>query len=115
MPKKSAKDGPSKLRPDVAETARVRGIPKRPVGKPEKLRPDAAETAFRTMLEATGQRPKTAPPAERPKNTEAVRRGRLGGRTGGKARKDTLSPDRRSAIAKAAAEKRWQGRDDSKR
>lgn len=28
---------------------------------PHKLRPDAAEIAYRTMLEATGQAPKTKP------------------------------------------------------
>jgi len=33
--------------------------------------------------------------------------GRLGGLKGGKARKDALTPERRSEIAKAAATKRW--------
>lgn len=51
---------------------------KRPSDK-NKLRPDVAETAFRTMLEATGQAPKTRP-GQGPKNPEAVKRGRKGGR-----------------------------------
>jgi hypothetical protein len=33
--------------------------------------------------------------------------GRLGGLKGGKARSDSLSPERRSEIAKKAAKKRW--------
>lgn len=41
-----------------------------------KLRPDVAEAAFRVMLEATGQAPKTDPGA-REKNPEAVKRGRV--------------------------------------
>ncbi len=48
-----------------------------------KLRPDANETAFRVMLEATGQAPKTVPPhlrGEDDRNQEAVTRGKKGGR-----------------------------------
>jgi hypothetical protein len=62
MPKKPPKDGPDKLRPDVAETA------------------------YRVMLEATGQAPKTQP-GEGKKNPEAVKRGRAGGKRGGTAKK----------------------------
>ena len=46
------------------------------------LRPDVAETAYRTMLEAIGEAPKTVPPSERAKgekNPEAVKRGAKGG------------------------------------
>lgn len=56
---------------------------KKPSDKKTKLRPDAAEIAYRTMLEATGQVPKTKPPSERTneeKDPEAVKRGREGGR-----------------------------------
>ncbi|MEO6484308.1 MAG: histone H1 [Pyrinomonadaceae bacterium] len=35
--------------------------------------------------------------------------GRLGGLKGGKARKDALTPERRSEIAREAAKKRWKG------
>ena len=53
--------------------------PKKPKDGPNKLRPDVAETAYRTMLEAIGEAPKTLPPSERgkgEKNPEAVRRGK---------------------------------------
>ena len=56
---------------------------KKPAAKRPKLRPDANEIAYRTMLEATGQAPKTVPPSERTdkqKDAEAVRRGKKGGR-----------------------------------
>jgi hypothetical protein len=81
--------------------------------KPAKLRPDVAEIAFRTMLEATGQAPKTLPPGERiEKNPEAVKRGRKGGKVGGEARAHRLSPGQRSSIAKKAAEARWKNNPD---
>lgn len=54
-----------------------------PAKQPSKLRPDVAETAYRVMMEATGQAPKTAPPSDRDeaeRNPEAVRRGKKGGR-----------------------------------
>lgn len=72
-----------------------------------KLRPDVAQTAYRTMLEATGQVPKTRP-GEGPKNPEAVKRGRLGGNKGGKARAESLTPEERTESARKAAKKRWQ-------
>ena len=75
--------------------------------KPTKLRPDVAETAFRTMLEATGQDPKTLPPGEGEKNPEAVARGSKGGKKGGKARAAKLSPEEREAAARLAAQARW--------
>lgn len=81
--------------------------------KSAKLRPDVAETAFRVMLEATGQAPKTAPPGERTeKNPEAVKRGRKGGKKGGTGRAKALSKRRRGAIAKKAAKSRWHRADD---
>ncbi len=75
--------------------------------KPPKMRPDVAEIAFRTMMEATGQAPKTPPPGEREKNSDAVARGSEGGRKGGKARAEKLTPEQRSATAKKAAQGRW--------
>jgi len=54
--------------------------PAKPVKEsPHKLRPDVAEVAFRVMQEATGEKPKMLP-GEGPKNPEAVKRGRKGGR-----------------------------------
>jgi hypothetical protein len=42
------------------------------------------------------------------KNPNAVALGRLGGLKGGKARAETLSPEKRKEIAKKAAQKRWE-------
>jgi hypothetical protein len=44
---------------------------------------------------------------ERKKNAAAVALGRLGGKKGGRARADSLSPDKRAEIAKKAAAARW--------
>jgi hypothetical protein len=41
------------------------------------------------------------------KNKAAVALGRLGGKKGGKARAEALSPERRREIAKKAIEARW--------
>jgi len=41
------------------------------------------------------------------KNPAAVELGRLGGRKGGKARAEKLSPERRKEIARKAARARW--------
>ena len=80
--------------------------------KPTKLRPDVAETAFRVMQEATGEAPRTLPPKERTeKNPEAVSRGKRGGQVGGKSRSAKLSEAERRAIAKRAADVRWRRKD----
>jgi len=44
---------------------------------------------------------------DKKKNPAAVALGRLGGLKGGKARAKKLTPEQRSAIAKKAAESRW--------
>jgi len=41
------------------------------------------------------------------KNPAAVALGKLGGRKGGKARAEKLTPEQRSSIAKKAAQARW--------
>lgn len=46
-------------------------------------------------------------PVERVKDAASVELGRLGGLIGGKARAAKLSPERRSEIARKAAEARW--------
>ena len=51
-----------------------------------------------------------APPADDGKNPAAVALGRLGGLKGGRARADALTPAKRRAIAKKAAEARWKSR-----
>ncbi len=70
-----------------------------------KGRPDVNELAFSIVQQATGQIPKPEPPPE--KNPAAVTLGRLGGLKGGKARAAKLSPAKRKAIAKKAAQARW--------
>ena len=46
-------------------------------------------------------------PPDPTKNPAAVTLGRLGGLKGGKARAESLTPAKRKAIAKKAADKRW--------
>src|SRR6266536_69588 len=54
-----------------------------------------------------GSRQSTASSATPRKNPAAVSLGRLGGLKGGKARAASLAPERRSDIAKTAAQARW--------
>lgn len=67
---------------------------------------DPNQRAFLTMQIALGEvEPQTSPlPAKDP---ERVERGKKGGSKGGKLRAERLSPERRSEIAKKAAEARW--------
>jgi len=83
-----------------------------PRKKPSKLRPDVAETAFRTLQEAIGEAPKTKPPSERSekeKDPTAKERGSKGGKKGGPARAESLTAEERSEAAKKAASVRWKG------
>ena len=72
---------------------------------------DFAVTAFRVVQEATGedeplqgeQAAAEPEPDVGDKNPHAVALGRLGGKKGGKARADKLTPERRREIAKKAA------------
>ena len=54
---------------------------------------------------ATGQVPDAVDDG---KDKGASEMGRLGGRKGGKARADALTPEQRSSIAQKAAQARWQ-------
>ncbi len=58
---------------------------------------------------ATGEAEDQAPPTpeDEGKNPHAVALGRLGGKKGGKARAEALTPEQRAEIAKKAAAKRW--------
>jgi hypothetical protein len=56
---------------------------------------------------ATGQTPDTEPDT---RNQAAVELGRLGGKRGGRARADKMTPERRREIAQKAAKKRWSNR-----
>lgn len=70
------------------------------------MRPDVNETAYRVMMEATGQLPKTDP-ANRPKNPTAVARGKLGGAKGGNARAASLTGKELAKIGKKGSTARW--------
>lgn len=74
---------------------------------PSSARPklDLNQLAKRMLDEATGDAPKTKPPAQ--KNAAAVELGKLGGKKGGAARAAKLTAEQRSEIAKKAAAKRW--------
>jgi Flp pilus assembly protein TadD len=64
---------------------------------------DVNEAAFRVVREATEKHD----PEARAKNPAAVALGRLGASKGGKARAAKLSPAKRKAIARKAAQARW--------
>lgn len=65
---------------------------------------DVNQRAKATLDLFTGERD---PEPERVKDPAAVELGRRGGLIGGKSRAAKLSPERRSEIARKAAEKRW--------
>jgi len=69
---------------------------------PKRSSKDINQTAFSIVQQSTGQE---APAPE--KNPAAVALGRLGGLKGGKARAASLNKSQRSAIAKKAAQSRW--------
>jgi hypothetical protein len=70
---------------------------------------DFATVARRVVEQAIGERLDGSPLPDKDagKNPHAVALGRLGGQKGGKARAEKLSPAKRKAIAKKAANARW--------
>ena len=71
---------------------------------------DVNQLAHLVIGIATGQFPdpdSQPTPIDPRKNQAAVELGRLGGKKGGTARANVLTPQRRSEIAKAAARRRW--------
>ena len=68
--------------------------------------PDPNVFAFNLVQAITGE-PPIAPAAPDGKNPAAVALGRLGGKKGGKARAEKLTPEQRSEIARLAASARW--------
>lgn len=66
---------------------------------------DVNELAAAIVDRATSDEP--APDPYEGKNPAAVELGRLGGKKGGKARAEKLTPEQRSEIAKKAAAARW--------
>lgn len=82
--------------------------------KRKKREHDFAVTAFRVVQEATKEAEaveieQPEPEATEGKNPHAVALGRLGGKKGGKARAQKLTPEQRREIAKKAARARWKG------
>lgn len=73
------------------------------MAKRKKQPRDINALAAHITEEATGE-----PAPDTNKNASAAARGKLGGLKGGKARKEKLTPERRSEIAKKAAQARWQ-------
>ena len=71
----------------------------------KKLPTDINQRAKSIVDIATGESEDTT--SNDGKNPAAVALGKLGGLKGGKARADSLTPERRAEIAKKAAEKRW--------
>lgn len=80
------------------------------MAKQVKQKPDLNTLAKSILDKVTGESEETPPPIQG-KNEAAVALGKLGGLKGGKARAEALTPERRSEIAKKAAEKRWGKRD----
>lgn len=68
---------------------------------------DPNVAAFRIVAKLTGSDEEPARPKPVKKNPAAVALGRLGGKKGGKARAESLTPKQRSEIAKKAAQARW--------
>ncbi len=73
--------------------------------KKTKLPTDTNKKAF-SIVELATSEDKELP--NDGKNPAAVALGRLGGLKGGKARAESLTPKKRSEIAKKAAAKRWE-------
>jgi hypothetical protein len=70
---------------------------------------DLNQWAKRMLDIATGEVEDRAPtPEEEGKDPAAVKRGRLGGEKGGKARAKSLTPEDRRLSAQNAARSRWQ-------
>ncbi len=66
---------------------------------------DLNQLAKHIVDQATDDAPKPIKQSE--KNPAAVALGRLGGKKGGKARAEKLTPEERKEIARRAAAKRW--------
>lgn len=75
--------------------------------KPKRPR-DTNQLAKLIVDIATGEESDPAPAPADGKDPAAVARGRKGGKVGGKARAEALTPEERSEIAKKAAAARWE-------
>lgn len=75
--------------------------------KPKRPR-DTNQLAKLIVDIATGEEPDPTPDTAEGKDPAVVARGRKGGKVGGKARAEALTPEERSEIAKKAAAARWE-------
>jgi hypothetical protein len=78
--------------------------------KPPRRPRDPNQLAKRIIDLATGDAEEgdsRPAPIDRKKNPHAVELGRLGGKKGGVARAQTMSPEKRTEIARNAARRRW--------
>lgn len=75
--------------------------------KKKKRSRDFNELAAQIVAEAIGDVLPDAPDDNNGKNPAAVALGRLGGKKGGKARAEKLTPEQRKEIAQKAAMVRW--------
>lgn len=84
--------------------------PSGPQQEPRKKRPRDANQLAKSIVDiATGEDEDREPtPEEQGKDPAAVALGRKGGLKGGKARAENLSATKRAAIARNAANARWQ-------
>lgn len=72
-------------------------------------RKDLNQLAASIVEQATADPSEKREDQEQPqKNPAAVELGRLGGKKGGKARAEKLTPEERKEIARKAAKKRWE-------
>lgn len=96
MPKRSSTPEPTEKKPAAKRPGTSRDH-------------DFATIARSVVEQAIGERldGSPLPPKDEGKNPHAVALGKLGGKKGGKARADKLSPAKRKAIAKKAAKARW--------
>ena len=72
--------------------------------KPKRKR-DTNQLAKQIVDMSTGEESEAGQKSD--KNPAAVALGRLGGKKGGKARAESMTPERRKEIAQKAAAKRW--------
>lgn len=76
--------------------------------KPRRDENQAAYDVLQKVIAQTEENAPVKPEKQAKKNPAAVALGRLGGKKGGKARAEKMTPEQRSEIARKAAAKRWE-------
>ena len=77
------------------------------LGMTKPKRPRDINQLAKLIVDVTTGKEKLPEDKQTGKNKAAMELGRLGGLIGGKVRANKLTPERRSEIAKKAAQKRW--------